>query len=595
MAEITGQTFTTQQTGAGNTYTDCRFTECPINGLNGGSGVTIVQDCLFDHNVRGMWVGKSSVVTVTGSTFADNGVGEASGIYIYGGTLAISGSTFTGNTSTKNGIIFNQGGTLLIGDVVLDGSSFTGSDNTFAVYATRLIDGGTFTPSTTINGTITLVTTSDALFFTSAAPTIDTDAFFADEETWFATVIDAAGYAPGTSTSWIKTTGGGQYIVDPGGDYTAIKDNTGYFLVKGAYTDAGFVSGTNTHAYVDDDGNRYAGIRYASVSAALGAKSVVFTNAAVDTLISVTNGKTLTIFDTEVIAPGTFSVSGGGTLNLDNTLLSGNSVRAIMNYGNINITGSTIRNYSGGEGAFIYSYGGNGHITVRGTTFSGNSSSSRGGVIEVQDGSQLTIGDAVFDGNRAASGGAICVWGGSSGVLIDGKITLVTATDTIVTNVGNITIDAAEFFPDESTWFAQVIESQGTGIGAGSSWLSGNIQTPEGFGAVRDQSGYYLVKGEYTGAGFVSGTNTHTYVDDDGNRRDGVRKSGLHGHRRSRTNHDQFRQDAGRPRHDADRTQRQHQRRRIRQQRNFGNQRFRNRGQLFHRRRRRPQQCRADP
>ncbi|MCI5779234.1 MAG: hypothetical protein MR051_05410, partial [Lentisphaeria bacterium] len=524
MAELSGNTYTSRQTGPGP-YVEDRFTGIVTSssGALGASGTTTVTDCLFDGNTSSGGAGAISIggkgdVTVTGTTFADNLGGEGT-IYIYLGNLTISGSTFTGNTSSKNGIVFNQGGTLTIGNVVFD-SNTTSGDYKGAIYTAAT--GGT-NPVTTINGTITLMSTSEILYFRGAAPTIDTTAFFAEEETWHATVINAAGYAPGTSTSWIKTYGGGQYIVDPEG-YNVIMDNTGYFLVKGDYTTAGFVSDRNTHALAGADGTHYAGIRYASVSDALSAQSIVFMNAAVDTLISVTNGKTLTVFDTEVVASGTFSVAGSGTLNLENTQFSGNSVRAIMNYGNINITDSMVRGYRGGEGAFIYSYDSNGKVAIHGSTFSGNSSSSRGGVIEVQNGSQLTVGDAVFDGNTAAGGGgALYVNGGTSGILIDGKITLVTATDTIVTNVGNITIDAAEFFPDEGTWFAQVVESQGTGIGSGSSWLSGSIQTPDGFNAVRDQSGYYLVKGEYTGAGFVSGTNTHTYIDDDGNRYAGVR------------------------------------------------------------------------
>lgn len=109
--------------------------------------------------------------------------------------------------------------------------------------------------------------------------------------------------------------------------------------------------------------------------------------------------------------------TGGGTLNVLNTTISGNTAAGtgggIYFYDNASpslIQDSVISgNQATGAGGGIYFYGPNYDVTIRRTTISGNTSGSRGGGIYFYDtdGGDILIDSSTISGNTAQFGGGI--------------------------------------------------------------------------------------------------------------------------------------------------------------------------------------------
>lgn len=112
-----------------------RFTSHSGNGAIDSRGVLTIEDCTFDQNSRGI-LSSNSAITITGTTFNDNGPAAGGGGAIVqesGGTLNITNSTFHGNESSVYG-----------GAIQVDAGSMTLTNVTIADNAAQLSGGGIF-------------------------------------------------------------------------------------------------------------------------------------------------------------------------------------------------------------------------------------------------------------------------------------------------------------------------------------------------------------------------------------------------------------------------------------------------------------------
>ena len=141
--------------------------------------------------------------------------------------------------------------------------------------------------------------------------------------------------------------------------------------------------------------------------------------------IYIVGGATLNL-QNSVFSGNTTSNAGGGgaicslgTLNVTNTTFSGNTVLGSSNYGGAIFNGGTLTvsdsafsgNFASVEGSAILNYAGFpdfGVATISNTTFANNTagSSSSGGIYNYS-GATLTVSDSTFSGNLPADGGSI--------------------------------------------------------------------------------------------------------------------------------------------------------------------------------------------
>ena len=102
-------------------------------------------------------------------------------------------------------------------------------------------------------------------------------------------------------------------------------------------------------------------------------------------------------------APGR-AFENKGTLTLDGVTVQGAHNGGAVNYGVMNVNGSTFQKNSAGRyGGAINNFSGS--LAVSGSTFTGNSAGGLGGAIE--NAASLSVTGSTFTGNKAADGGAI--------------------------------------------------------------------------------------------------------------------------------------------------------------------------------------------
>ncbi len=217
----------------------------------------------------------------------------------------------------------------------------------------------------------------------------------------------------------------------------------------------------------------------------------------------VNNGDTLDVQDSTI--SGNTAVNGGGgidnfsagqTLNLENSIVTGNIVTGAGSYGGglklgvggtATVTDSLITsNTVAGDGGGIANFG---TTDVTRTTIAGNTANVDGGGILNELGSDLTVLDSTISGNTATAGDG-------GGVFNYGVLDLISSTisDNTATNGGGI--------------FNQYGSGSGTVILTNSivanSTAGGDIDDANPFGAVID-SGVNLVEdGSFTGANVLN-------------------------------------------------------------------------------------------
>jgi hypothetical protein len=170
-------------------------------------------------------------------------------------------------------------------------------------------------------------------------------------------------------------------------------------------------------------------------------------------IFTINSGKVVTISGLTVSNGDGGIFNNGGTLNLNNSTISGNSASSsgggIFNIGTLNLNNSTISgNSASSSGGGIFNIGGGGGaatLTINNSTISGNSSDGSGGGIDsfAQSGgtATLTIHNSTISSNSTfnnASGGGI-VTGGTG---VTAKL-----SNTIV--AGNFKNSGGSTFPDD--------------------------------------------------------------------------------------------------------------------------------------------------
>src|SRR5215467_1381966 len=119
----------------------------------------------------------------------------------------------------------------------------------------------------------------------------------------------------------------------------------------------------------------------------------------------VSNNGTLTVERSTISGNTGSGVSNGGTLNIENSTISGNTDGGVSNGGTLTIENSTISgNTSNGAGGGVYNYGG--RLAISNSTISGNRANHGGGVSNSVDyygaPGTLTLSNSLIAGNQAA-------------------------------------------------------------------------------------------------------------------------------------------------------------------------------------------------
>ncbi|MDQ6601408.1 MAG: right-handed parallel beta-helix repeat-containing protein, partial [Chloroflexota bacterium] len=215
-----------------------------------------------------------------------------------------------------------------------------------------------------------------------------------------------------------------------------------------------------------------------------------------------TSGSSLTLNDCVVADNqtsrngGGISVTGGATLVLNRTTVSGNITTStyivngggIFNAGTVTVTNSTFSgNHADSDGGGGIANSG-GTLTVMNSTFAGNSGSPGGGIRN--DGGTLTVTNSTFSGNSASAGGGIWNYGGTPTVTsstfaantatggggIDDESGTLTATNTLIadnTATGGHGPDAsADFAVNSKNNLLGIADNYTAGISNG---VNGNL------------------------------------------------------------------------------------------------------------------------
>ena len=373
--------FANSSNGAGVTWSGgtAAFTGCTIwnNSTTGDAVVT--------------YYGTDSVLTVTGSTFAENSGGGNGG--------AIQG---------------HSGCTVYVGDVVFSGNTSLDGVGGGAMYIRQ---------EAHIIGQITLATATDTIRNTGTI-TVDAANFFPAENTpEIATVISASGFGSGTGTNWLV----GNAISSPAG-YDVVQDQTGYYLLAPdlEYTSACIVSSDVKHL-LKVNGMTFAGTYFDSAAAALSsASSSTPIVCEMDLAERFGSYHSREVYFVNAAASGGSSSEGG----------------MFYDYGandRLHIWNAMIAGNSAGKGGAIRFQGA--LLDLQGATFSGNSAGSWGGAIQIDAGTG-SFDNTVFSGNSASVGGAIY---NNTGVALSVSNThFHTASDTIY-NLGTLNFSAVNY------------------------------------------------------------------------------------------------------------------------------------------------------
>jgi len=213
-------------------------------------------------------------------------------------------------------------------------------------------------------------------------------------------------------------------------------------------------------------------------------------------IFNIGSGATVTI-SALTITQGKGSSNGGGlyiasnaTLNVTNSILSGNSAPqggGLASFGTVNVTNSTISGNSGNLGGGIANAG---TLNVTNSTISGNSAKSgNGGGVSVTNSSSANITNSTISGNSASSSGG-GLQNNSNCTL---NITNTTISGNSATNGGGIN-SGGNLTLTNSTLSGNSASSQGGGINntgtlnLSNSTLSGNSATAGNGGGLRNTS-----------------------------------------------------------------------------------------------------------
>lgn len=418
--------------------------------------------------------GTSGMVTVTKSTFSNNGASGGSGGGIANaGTLNVTNSTFDSNTGTLGGGIANNG-TLNVTNTTFSGNgASTGSGG-----------GGIYTSNapistTTLKNSI-LANSTNGNCATDSGSTLTADSHnLADDNTCDSATQKTSGEI---NLGSLADNGGptqtiallvGSAAIDAGDDAVCSaspvsgKDQRGVTRPQGAHCDIGAFESTNqlgpnlvvNDSADTDDGSCDAPVAGTSFNCTLreainqanahgGADTITFNIPASDGGCSGANHCTITLTSplpaiddnltingsanaAQIIIDGqathrVFALNSGETLNV-NTLTIANGKGAncggfdcgggIYNDGGtLNVSNSTFDSNIADGGGGIYSASGT--VNVTGSTFTNNSSGGGdGGAID--NGGTLNVTNSTFSGNNALNG---------AGIINRGTLTVINST-----------------------------------------------------------------------------------------------------------------------------------------------------------------------
>ena len=428
--------------------------------LNTSIGTLTVSNSTFSDNTSfnggGILNTGSGTGTVTNSTFSGNSAANNGGGIFNDSTLTVTNSTLSGNSATSGGGIFNDNaGVINIANTIITNSTGTvnvydgsGTVNliTGSTAANNLVSQGTFSWATTktsaeinlgplqnnggptftialgsnsaalgngsatisnappvsgtdqrgfsrINSDIGAYAVSNVIKVTTTADTVDPS----DNLTSLREAIDIANNSPGNDIINFNFSSGSS-------PYTITLDSELPSILDAAVNLSGSASGT-TRGNLTITG---LGLSALTISGDNGDNTRDFRIFNIDT------GGNLSVSGVTVSGAQSVSDGGGfyvnaGTLNISDSLITGNSAAAfgggIASYltATINISNSTISNNSVpfGGGGGIFSYGGT--LTISSSTISGNTAGRGAGIQNAL--ATLNISNSTISGNIVVNGG----------------------------------------------------------------------------------------------------------------------------------------------------------------------------------------------
>ncbi len=499
-----------------------------MNQKGDGAGTLTIQGGTYTssgahaiYNIKGTVTVESGTITSTASSkdgicSAENDTAEGYDQADDSATVIVKGGTITG---TRYGIYSTH-------DVQISGGSITGT--TVGVY---LEDGSATISGGTINGYEGLKSGSKEITITITGGTFEgvTHAVYALSDTVNvsggtftatgtkdqyavalysngATITVTGGTFTGMySTAWINSSSSGTIEVPEG--YIV---DTGEKLTAGNSSDTVAVTRTVLKAVAMVDSTYYATLADAVTAASSGDKVTLLADCTVDALITVSttveldlNGCSVTP-DTGYTGTNMFAVASGGSLTISDSGEDGNITatnRAILVYsgGTLNVTDGTIH----GDSIGIFSNGGT--VTVSGGAVSCYDTSSNGTYTsysaiycDTTSGGSLSITGGEISGYRG-----IINWG-SDVTISNGTVSAASAACAIQQTGGSLTISGG------------TVTNTGTGQaifisqGASATISGGTITAPYedyGVGVLIQKGSLTMTGGSVYGHNFGIGTN----------------------------------------------------------------------------------------
>ncbi len=383
-------------------------------GTVGSDGNTISGNIISDTDIQ-VWVGNGSDSnTVSGNTLSDGVIGIQASAYTYDHrTIAPSNITISGNTITD----MTTGIDLVLGSATVSGNIFNGTtDNEVDLLLESTAGIVTIGPGNSFAGDTRYIENHTSQSFdltgTNAQIYEETDNFRIEDKMYHALDNAACGLITWVADTLFVSTGGKiQLAVD-----AATSGDTAY-VEAGTYTELlainksldliGEGSSTTT---IDGDG---------------GDTVVYIDSGSADWVVSLF-GFTITGGESSNHGGGIYN--DGGTLTVDNCIITGNSARQIgggifdNSTGTLTIKNSTIsNNTSNNMGGGIGDWAGC-TVIIENSTISDNAAFDGGGISAMQ--STWTIRNTTIDGNSTYAedgygyGGGIMNWG--SDVTLEG-------------------------------------------------------------------------------------------------------------------------------------------------------------------------------